>query len=249
MRILGPDWPSTRALKEALVEVEGTLHWGDTHLDGLEQLETLKAAGVNCPTFTTSLDEAKKWVREGKEVWGRKRQHTQGRDIVGANFSATEPTLTTRTEMRWIVTRKGNRVQRPREVPVNQVGERWNPAWCRREFWVQVIKAKNEYRQHIYKNKAIRRGKKIQITEGPNPLPVRSRRNGWHLDYGPFDSPEGLREISKLATKALNYSHAAVDVLEGMDGKLYVLECNQAPALTDENTLAAYVKAIKEMGV
>jgi len=39
---------------------------------------------------------------------------------------------------------------------------------------------------------------------------------------------------------------AAVDLIVGTDGQVYVLEVNAAPSLRDDNTLAAYVKAIRK---
>ena len=50
---------------------------GSVGLDGLQQLEAFKATGIPCPEFTTERPapgDAASW-------WGRKRRHTQGRDI------------------------------------------------------------------------------------------------------------------------------------------------------------------------
>lgn len=218
MTIIGPAWPSTKRLQERLKSLKGEpLHYGGGGCDGLEQLKRFREAGILCPTFTTNIEEAKSWVRAGEVVWGRKRHHTQGLDIVGAGYR------------RW---------GRGREV--------WNPKWLRREFWVKVIpNIINEYRQHVFNEFAIRRGKKVQTGDPTRQLLVRSRKNNWHLDYGPFEAPKGLREIAKTAVKSLNYLMGAVDIIETLDHKLYVLEVNSAPSLRDDNTLEAYAQAIE----
>lgn len=252
MRVTGPDWPSTRMLQEAVrdIESEKILHWGQGGKNGLEQLQKFKENGINCPKFTTSLTEAKDGVRRGEEWWGRKLHHTQGSDIVEGKYT-TLPTTPGGMALKWITTRRGNRVKRMRWVEGVRGGERWDRRWEGRDFWVlRIPEVVNEYRQHVFNGEAIRRGKKIfapenierrRIVEG-----VRSRKNGWHIDYGPFDSPRELREIAKRAVSVLGYTWGAVDIVETRDGKLWVLEVNSAPSLKDENTLAAYVKGIKK---
>lgn len=71
---------------EILRESDFVLSWGVPApgvfggmpgLDGLQQLQAFQAAEVTCPSFTTErplLDPPGTW-------WGRKRHHTQGRDI------------------------------------------------------------------------------------------------------------------------------------------------------------------------
>lgn len=207
MRVIGPNWPSTHLLQEALSNLEGNpLRWGVDAISGLEQLTRLSNAGVPCPIFTTSKLQVREWIREGKEVWGRSTFHTQGTDIIG----------------------KGHR------------------KFWERDFWVLKIPSiVAEYRQHIWDGKGIRRGKKLQVEEPSRKLEVRSRKNGWHIDYGPFPSPPTLREIGKKAVQVVGYKGGAVDVVEDREGKLWVLEVNSAPSLKDENTLKAYVDAIK----
>jgi hypothetical protein len=125
-------------------------------------------------------------------------------------------------------------------------GESWSNKWLGKDFWVKVIQVKNEYRQHVFGDKGIRRGMKVKVEEGRTPnLPVRSRRNGWHLNYGEFPAPPGLRDLGKAAVAALGYTHGAVDIVEDFQGKLYVLEVNSAPSVEDANTLKVYVDAIK----
>ena len=118
--------------------------------------------------------------------------------------------------------------------------------WAKRDFWVKFIESECEWRQHIFDGKAIRRGLKVQMEPPKRKLLVRSRSNGWYIDYGTkVEPPANLRDISRRAVKAIGSLYGAVDVLVGVDGKCYVLEVNLAPSLRDENTLAAYVNAIR----
>lgn len=50
-------------------------------LDGLQQLQALKDAGILCPVFTSELDQAYRWTNQGWLVYGRNLNHTQGRDL------------------------------------------------------------------------------------------------------------------------------------------------------------------------
>lgn len=107
-----------------------------------------------------------------------------------------------------------------------------------------------EYRQHVWSGKCIRVGKKVQVAEPTRVQLVRSRLNGFHIDYG-FQSPtpefkESIRTLAKQACGSLGYTGGAVDILEVQPGEFAVLEVNSAPSLRDENTLGAYVEAIKK---
>jgi hypothetical protein len=212
MKVIGvAEWPSTKALEGALREVvsDKVLYYGTAgRVDGLEQLQKFKVAGIPCPTFTISLAEAKGWVKGGKEVWGRKKNHTHGSDIIAP----------------------GRRRQ-----------------WEASDFWVQRIPSTREFRQHIFDGKAIRIGEKVLTGEAWRKLLVRSRSNGWHIQYPPTaPPPEGLRDLAKKALAEVGYLFGAVDILLGEDGKLYVLEVNSAPSMGDVATLGAYVEAIKK---
>lgn len=224
MIVTGPNWPSTAALKAALepVQSEKILNWGARGLNKIQELDTLKTNNIRCPVYTTNKAEAMAWVREKINVFGRRINHTQGLDIVGPGYG-----------------RQGGGKQGRME--------RWNNKWLNRDYWVKVIPIAYEFRQHIWNGKAIRVGRKVQTGPTIRVMPVRSRLNGWTIDYGfkpEEDLQKRIREISKAAVAACGYLGGAVDLALDTAGELWVLEINTAPALRDEHTLGAYVKGI-----
>jgi hypothetical protein len=95
IKLIGPNWPSKLKLQSLLDSLVGNLNvsWGATNVqgalnghrrfDGLEQLQAFTAAGVPAPEATTDMAIAKQWIAEGHLVFGRQRNHTRGKDIVG----------------------------------------------------------------------------------------------------------------------------------------------------------------------
>src|ERR1041385_3915047 len=92
MIIHGRTTPSIVALASRLEDVDVEIRWGgdcvpgalngNCHiLNGLEQLEAFKDAGLSCPAFTIDRDYAKDLAREGNALFGRKLNHSQGKDI------------------------------------------------------------------------------------------------------------------------------------------------------------------------
>lgn len=50
-------------------------------ISNLEQLRRFKRENINVPEFTESIEEAVGWIREGLNILGRNKLHSQGRDI------------------------------------------------------------------------------------------------------------------------------------------------------------------------
>lgn len=224
IKIIGPNWPSTRRLQDATTNIDGTLVvcWGTSgvpgalnatrRLNALEQLAAFRNAGLNVPAYTTSVEQAQEWVRDGRQVWGRRLFHTHGSDICG-----------------------------PAYRPPNRFGRRW----LGREWWVEAVaNVAHEYRVHIFKGRSIARGMKVQVEQPTRTLPVRSRSNGWYLQFRGFEMPDAVREAARMACTACGYDFAAIDVLWTQNGRAVVLEANKAPALLSDYTLNAYVGAI-----
>lgn len=199
--------------------------------NGLEQLTVFNENDLEVPAFTTDLEMAKRWLREGwsNVVWGRKLEHTRGNDIVGAGYKRL---------------RNGQ--------------ERFNPIWLNRDFWVDVINpelVKREWRVHIFQGRCIAKGCKVKTGNTTRRFDyIRSRNNGWTLDHT-IELPDLIREASRKAVNVLGYNFGAVDILElNADGITFtpetaysVLEVNSAPALGSQYTIDAYTKALQKI--
>jgi len=102
-------------------------------------------------------------------------------------------------------------------------------------FWVEPLDISEEWRFHIVGGISVRAGKKVWRRGGPPPLVggrlIRSHRLGWGLSYGGSPAPDGLREISKQAVRALDLDFGAVDTVVTTSGERLVLEVNTAPGL------------------
>ena len=83
----GRPWENTAALTEALRDVHenGEFYWGLHNSRGmwnkLTQLQTMMNAEVQTVPFTSYLEEAREWVRDGETVFGRNFTHEAGDDI------------------------------------------------------------------------------------------------------------------------------------------------------------------------
>lgn len=85
IKVVGPNWSNTRALRAALANVteNGTFQFGISHCNKLEQLQHMAEADVRCVPFTKDFDEVYENVTRYRQIWlGRKLNHTQGKDIL-----------------------------------------------------------------------------------------------------------------------------------------------------------------------
>lgn len=93
MKVHGHQRGSIKGLLDKTKALNINLRWGGPQvadaingkvhlLNGLQQLQAFTKTGVPTIQYTTSRDEAEKWVRAGKIVFGRNVDHTQGKDIV-----------------------------------------------------------------------------------------------------------------------------------------------------------------------
>lgn len=108
------------------------------------------------------------------------------------------------------------------------------------EMFKPYIKPKQEFRVHIFK------GKPILIIRKAYNNPYSIYRN----DEDEVIMKRGYsKRLIRMCTKALEISgldFGAVDVLEGEDNKLYILEINTAPALNKEMR-EPYIREIKNL--
>lgn len=92
MQIFGHTSGSIEQLAARLHDCPVRLRWGGPQvpsaingqahlLNGLEQLQKLQEAGIAVPEFTTSPEEVSEWEAAGATIFGRRLNHTQGKDI------------------------------------------------------------------------------------------------------------------------------------------------------------------------
>jgi len=124
-----------------------------------------------------------------------------------------------------------------RDIVLHRPGE---PA-PRRDFWTRLINKSAEYRIHVFQGLAVRSGTKL-------PEPDADRGIIWNLDnryllHYEYPAPRAAKDLAKAAVAACGLDFAAVDVLQDMNGILYVLELNTAPGLHG-NTTQKYAEKI-----
>ena len=215
----GPDWPGTRALREALAAIPNPnaheIHWGTTPCDKLEALRRWRAAGLYTPIFTTSAAEAEDWLHWGLQVWGRRTRHSQGRDISSNPRSHKWHTSDFYVQI----------------VPSVAYEVRVH-VWAGRAFRFGIKQWQGSGPQPTGRN-----------------VRIRAAKRGWELCYSQatldklLPERKPLREAAKAAVAALGVQGGAVDLLLTRSGDIYLLELNTAPSLGD-NTLQAYVEHI-----
>lgn len=201
MKVTGPNWPSTLALRDALAGVDSPkiLKWGSAPMNKLDAMNTLRAKGVASPEVTSDLATARRWINAGSTVWGRKLMHKEGRDIIQGQG---QPNWSKRDFwVKFIPSQYDFRVHvwdgvafrtgvKGHIDPLNA-----SPVRSDRNGWLL------NYNPEVY----TQAGTKIQ-------------RNL-------------IRQAAVNACAALGILGGAVDVLLGEDGNPYVLEVNTAPAL------------------
>lgn len=98
------------------------------------------------------------------------------------------------------------------------------------DFFSVWIPTKTEYRVWVFQDQVLAVYEKTFKGEGEYEGFMRNRRFGFK-----FEKRDDLRGVKSLvknsvnAVKAVNMDFGAVDVLEGKDGKFYVLEVNSMP--------------------
>lgn len=116
------------------------------------------------------------------------------------------------------------------------------------DFYVHYVPRSTEYRSWVYRRRHLATYEKRLV----RPEEARRRhtvganhRNGYaFLLMNSALVPEGIRELSSRCVEALGLDFGAVDVLKGVDGNLYVLECNTGPGA--ESADRAGLKSLAE---
>lgn len=165
----------------------------------LEELELLRAKGVATIPFSRSPRDL------ATPLMGRSLHHTRGNDIL---VYQVRPFL-------------GNEYNRF-EVPHH-------------DYFTQLIPKAREFRIWAFRRKVI--GCYEKCLTYPNRFGRRGRsrevwnyRNGYAYEFrNPNDTNETLRSTGISAVEALGLDFGAVDIIEGRDGRYFVLEVNTAP--------------------
>ena len=215
MRVTGPDWPTTRLLRERLQNIQShkVFNFGEQRLNGLQQLQCLKQNQILVPYFTTTQRQALQWEQENPgSVWGRRKNHTKGRDIV--DYSRRRKWLESDF---WV-----------KVIP--DIQEEWR---------ISVFNGFCIARGLKVPGGQIERPGNIVQRRG---LPIRNRLTGWGMRHD-IAPTQQIREIAKRAVMVCEYLYGGVDLAITESGNVYVFEINQAQGM-DEYTVSAYVKAI-----
>lgn len=110
------------------------------------------------------------------------------------------------------------------------------------DYFVKKEDFEYEVRVHVWNGLSIRAGRKRRADGEDSHEWIRSRSNGWVVDYSlPIHRPE--RDSAKSAVAALGLLFGAVDVGVLPDGQARVLEVNRAPGL-EGNTVLKYAELI-----
>lgn len=126
------------------------------------------------------------------------------------------------------------------------------------DFYVRYVPRKTEYRSWIYRRRHLATYEKRLV----RPEEARGRhtvganhKNGYaFLLMNSSLVPEGIRETAAKSVEALGLDFGAVDILRGVDEKLYVLEVNCAPGAESADraglkSLAAKIGRWQELGM
>lgn len=194
-------------------------------------LMNLKAAGVPCLDWTTNVEIAIDWLKEGKSVFGRALlEGSSGDGIVlqvakdyKKNLKDGAPTVS--TEFR------------------------------RCKIWTKNFPKEAEARVHVFQGRVIHYSEKRRVNPerfAQDPLfdkslakPdfwVRNHKNGWIFAHEILVPHQVAMQVSRDAIKALGLDFGAVDVLMA-ENKAVVCEVNTAPGLEGQS-LKAYLQVL-----
>lgn len=124
-----------------------------------------------------------------------------------------------------------------------EVGKEATP---RAPLYTEYIPKKEEYRVHVFGNRAIdiQQKRKKREFEGDRDTRVRNLANGYVYCRDGITPPTGLQELAVAAVRAVGYQYGAVDIVYNKkQNRLAVLEVNSRPGLLG-TTVERYVGAV-----
>jgi RimK-like ATP-grasp domain len=122
------------------------------------------------------------------------------------------------------------------------------------DFYTRYIPRLTEFRTWIYRRRHLATYEKRLTKPGQYKKVGANWRNGFTFQLVPSESvPDGLRVIAAKCVDCLGLDFGAVDILKGVDDKLYVLEVNTAPGVETNGrqgiqALAAKIKKWEQLG-
>lgn len=182
----------------------------------LTTFQTLKAANVRTVPWTTGEADALLWLKGGFKVCARTA--LEGKD--GEGLLLLEGVKTD-----WF--------GRPLPLPKASV-------------YTKFVPSQAEYRVNVCGNRTMGVQKKVPTTNNAN-ADIKTGGNGYGFRLlSDGEIPHGIRPLARDAIAALGLDFGGVDVLVGVDGTPYILECNSAPELTP-SMVTAYAAKLKVM--
>lgn len=117
-------------------------------------------------------------------------------------------------------------------MPVFQAEEiPWRKA-AGADYFVEYIPRKEEYRVWVYRGSHLGTYRKVLVRPNEYKKIGWNYHNGFAFQLAKSDSiPRGAVEIAAECLKVLGLDFAAVDILQGTDGRFYFLEANTAPGV------------------
>lgn len=110
-------------------------------------------------------------------------------------------------------------------------------------LYVKSISKTKEFRVHVVGDQAIDLQEKRRKNGSKANEMIRNLDNGWVFCRQNIVAPAGLQELGVSAVKAIGLLFGAVDIIfDSVGNRLYVLEVNTAPGLTN-STAVSYARA------
>lgn len=181
-----------------------------------KSLKIIEEAGVRVPPCSTNLADLTKDGFSGI-ILARDFYHTKGQDIIIQEFT--------------------------RGCPV-QNGDARDERFQHKQYFIQYLKPRAEYRYHVAFGKVILATKKILAEGATDDSIIRNHQDGKWVQVQCEETPR-FSDACIKAVQALGLDFGAVDFLN-YKREAVILEVNTAPGLQVSNRLEAYVKAFRE---
>lgn len=143
-----------------------------------------------------------------------------------------------------VLARKNYHKQGRDIILCNNEEEAFSALQSNRDYFVEFVEARAEYRLHCVNNEIVKIFRKVKEDAIPDDF-IRCVRNGWGF-YRVDTEQDWLQPMKTKAIeslKALGLYFGAVDMIHSIDRRFVVLEVNSAPALNTD-TLNIYAEKL-----